>query len=98
LEKMSLEPPARLGYLPSMRPTAHPSVGRLANCLRTHERRFILDALRQHHGHNSETARWLGISRRALYDKMRDYGLDGEAAGMRTTAGIMGPRKVTLDR
>ena len=78
--------------------TAHPHVGRLATCLRAQERRFILAALREHDGHNSETARWLGISRRALYDKMRDYGLDGEAAGMRTTAGIMGPRKVTLDR
>ena len=39
----------------------------------------------------------LGVSRRALYDKMRDYGLDGEASAMRTEAGIMGPRKVELD-
>ena len=29
-----------------------------------------------HRGHNSQTAAWLGVSRRALYDKMRDYGLD----------------------
>ncbi len=71
--------------------------GRLAKHLRDHESRFILDALRKHHGHNSETAQWLGISRRALYDKMRDYGLDGEASAMRTEAGIMGPRKVDLD-
>jgi hypothetical protein len=50
-----------------------------------------------HRGHNSQTAAWLGVSRRALYDKMRDYGLDGEASAMRTEAGIMGPRKVDLD-
>ena len=50
-----------------------------------------------HRGHNSQTAVWLGVSRRALYDKMRDYGLDGEASAMRTEAGIMGPRKVELD-
>ncbi len=57
----------------------------------------ILDALKKHQGHNIQTARWLGVSRRALYDKMRDYGLDGEAAAMRAEAGIMGPRKVSLD-
>ena len=46
---------------------------------------------------NASAAVWLGVSRRALYDKMRDYGLDGEASAMRTEAGIMGPRKVDLD-
>ena len=50
-----------------------------------------------HRGHNSQTAAWLGVSRRALYDKMRDYGLDGEASAMRTEAGIMEPRKVDID-
>ncbi len=39
----------------------------------------------------------MGVSRRALYDKMRDYGLEGEASALRTEAGIMGPRKVELD-
>lgn len=73
------------------------SDGRLSKYQREQERKYVLAALREHHGHNSETARWLGISRRALYDKMRDYGLDGEAAGMRTRAGIMGPRKVDLE-
>ncbi len=73
------------------------SEGRLAEYLRRREREFILKVLRQHHGHNSRTARDLGVSRRALYDKMRDYGLDGEASAMRTEAGIMGPRKVELD-
>lgn len=73
------------------------SEGRLAKYLRRCERDFILKALKMHRGHNSQTAVWLGVSRRALYDKMRDYGLDGEASAMRTEAGIMGPRKVDLD-
>ena len=73
------------------------SQGRLAEHLRGVERRFILAALKKLHGHNSQTARWLGVSRRALYDKMRDYGLDGEASAMRAEAGIMGPRKVEID-
>jgi len=72
------------------------SEGRLARYLRRCERDFILKALKMHRGHNSRTAQWLGVSRRALYDKMRDYGLDGEASAMRTEAGIMGPRKVDL--
>ena len=73
------------------------SEGRLAKYLRRCERDFILKALKMHRGHNSQTAIYLGVSRRALYDKMRDYGLDGEASAMRTEAGIMGPRKVELD-
>lgn len=73
------------------------SEGRLAKYLRRCERDFILKALKMHRGHNSQTALWLGVSRRALYDKMRDYGLDGEASAMRTEAGIMGPRKVDLN-
>lgn len=72
------------------------SEGRLAKELRRRERELILKALQMHEGHNSQTAQWLGISRRALYDKMRDYGLDGEASALRTEAGIMGPRKVDL--
>jgi DNA-binding NtrC family response regulator len=73
------------------------SEGRLAKYLRRCEQEFILKALKMHRGHNSQTAVWLGVSRRALYDKMRDYGLDGEASAMRTEAGIMGPRKVELE-
>lgn len=69
------------------------SEGKLAKYLRQCEREFILKALKQHRGHNSKTAEWLGVSRRALYDKMGDYGLDGEASAMRTEAGIMGPRR-----
>jgi DNA-binding NtrC family response regulator len=72
------------------------SDGRLADYLQKCERKFILDALRKHSGHNSRTALFLGVSRRALYDKMRAYGLDGEASAMRAEAGIMGPRKVDM--
>ena len=72
------------------------SFGPLAEHLRRSERDFILKALKMHKGHNSGTAKWLGISRRALYDKMRDYGLEGDASALRTEAGIMGPRKVDL--
>lgn len=69
------------------------SDGYLAQYLRQCEKEFILKALRLHHGHNSKTAMWLGISRRALYGKMRDYGLEKDASTMREEAGIMGPRK-----
>jgi len=72
------------------RPRSH---GYLAEYLRQCEREFILKALRLHHGHNSRTALWLGISRRALYDKMRDYKLEDSASSMREAAGIMGPRR-----
>lgn len=70
--------------------------GRLYHYLRACEREILKDALQRHHGHNTDTARWLGISRRALYDKLRFHGLDGEASALRAEAGIMGPRKVDL--
>jgi DNA-binding NtrC family response regulator len=76
------------------RPQARES--RLARYLRECEKKFVLAALKKYRGHNSKTAQWLGVSRRALYDKARDYGLEGEAAAMRMEAGIMGPRKVEL--
>lgn len=65
---------------------------RLAKVQARCEREFLLAALKTHHGHNSRTALWLGISRRALYDKMREHGLEGEASGMHAEAGIVGPR------
>ncbi len=73
------------------------SEGRLAAYIRQCEAKFLHQALKQQHGHNSQTAVWLGVSRRALYGKMREHGLDGEASALRTEAGIMGPRKVDLD-
>lgn len=39
------------------------------------ERDWILDGLRRHRFRRSETARFLGISRKTLYNKMRHYGL-----------------------
>jgi DNA-binding NtrC family response regulator len=39
------------------------------------EREFILMSLAATHGNKKETARQLGISRRALYDKLRKHGL-----------------------
>lgn len=73
------------------------SLGPLARKLGAAERQILIDALRKNDGHCSITALRLGISRRALYDKMRAYGLDGEAASMRTEAGIMGPRRVEAE-
>lgn len=73
------------------------SLGPLARQLGAAERQILIDALRKNNGHCSITAVRLGISRRALYDKMRAYGLDGEAASMRTEAGIMGPRRVEAE-
>ena len=70
--------------------------GRLYTYLRACEREILRDALQRHDGHNTETARCLGVSRRALYEKLRLYGLEGEASALRTEAGIMGPRKVDL--
>lgn len=39
------------------------------------EREWILDALRRHRFRRGETARYLRISRKTLYNKMRHYGL-----------------------
>ncbi|TCU31333.1 phosphoenolpyruvate hydrolase family protein [Rhizobium azibense] len=39
------------------------------------ERGWILDALQRHRFRRGETARYLGISRKTLYNKMRAYGL-----------------------
>ncbi len=39
------------------------------------EREWILDALRRHRFRKGETARYLRISRKTLYNKMRQYGL-----------------------
>ncbi|WP_026187605.1 sigma-54-dependent Fis family transcriptional regulator [Ensifer sp. BR816] len=39
------------------------------------EREWILDALHRHRFRRGETARYLGVSRKTLYNKMRAYGL-----------------------
>lgn len=89
---------ARCCYFGSVTSERRPrSTGKLGQYLRTCEREFILKTLKSNKGHNSRTAKALGISRRALYDKMREYGLDGEASAWRAEAGIMGPRKVDFE-
>jgi DNA-binding NtrC family response regulator len=73
-------------------PRPSSTAGRLAQHLREQERRYLLAALQIHDGHTGRTALWLGLSRRAIYEKLLDHGLEGEAAAMRTEAGIAGPR------
>ena len=46
--------------------------------LRSVERKHVLEVLKQHHGNKVQTARSLGISRRALYRLIAKYGLEGE--------------------
>jgi predicted TIM-barrel enzyme/transcriptional regulator with AAA-type ATPase domain len=41
------------------------------------EREWILDALSRHRFRRGETAAWLGLSRKTLYNKMRAYGIGG---------------------
>ena len=52
-----------------------PHAGRLRDALERTERAAIEASLREHGGEVGATARSLGISRRALYDRMRRYGL-----------------------
>lgn len=72
---------AALGFPPipglaaaSAKPTQNGTVTPLAESMARHERRELERALS--HGHTlSETARYLGISRKTLYLKMREHGL-----------------------
>jgi two-component system C4-dicarboxylate transport response regulator DctD len=50
--------------------------GRLRDELERTEWTAIDAALREHHGEIGVTAQHLGISRRALYERMAKYGLD----------------------
>ena len=52
-----------------------PNAGRLREALEQTERAAIESALRENDGEVSAAARSLGISRRALYERMRQYGL-----------------------
>jgi two-component system C4-dicarboxylate transport response regulator DctD len=63
---------ARLLSLPS-------TAGRLRDEMERTERTVIEAALRENDGEINATAQALGISRRALYDRMRKYSLDKEA-------------------
>lgn len=68
------------------------SMGRLAKHLRTAERRFLLAELVKHQGHAGHVADAIGISRRGLFDKLEDYGLQERAIQLRTQHKIQGPR------
>ena len=46
----------------------------------TCERDWILDGLRRNSFHRGRTAEWLGISRKTLYNKVRRYALNLDAA------------------
>jgi len=56
------------------------------------EREVIADYLEKHHGHVGDTAKALGLSRRALEYKMQSHGLRSDALKAREEAGISGPR------
>ena len=62
---------ARLLSLPAM-------PGRLRDEMERTEKYVIEAALREHHGEVGVTCQALGISRRALYERMRKYGLSKE--------------------
>jgi two-component system, NtrC family, C4-dicarboxylate transport response regulator DctD len=53
-----------------------PGPGRLRDELERVEKTAIESALREHHGEINATFQALGISRRALYERMKKYGLD----------------------
>jgi DNA-binding NtrC family response regulator len=55
-----------------------PGAGRLREALETTEHHVIRDALERHGGEVTATALGLGISRRALYERMKKYGLSRE--------------------
>ena len=40
------------------------------------ERTYLYKALKRNQGHLGKTASWAGITRRTLYTKMKQYGLD----------------------
>ena len=81
--------------------TSHPAKHRapkedrtdvLAVELRKREKEVIAEYLEKNHGHVGETAKALGIMRRALEYKMEFYKLRDDAAKARVEAGIRGPR------
>ena len=51
--------------------------GDLKSALLACEERCLIDALHRHGGRRSETARALGISRKALWEKLQRFGLSG---------------------
>ena len=52
--------------------------GALKPYLEACEKGYLLNALKIHRGRVSDTARYLGVSRKTLWDKMKKYGIDRE--------------------
>ncbi len=53
----------------------------LREVLREHEIEHIRTALQHTGGHRTQTAELLGISRKVLWEKLRDFGIDPEESG-----------------
>jgi DNA-binding NtrC family response regulator len=49
--------------------------GNLKSALQACEERCLIAALRRHGGHRGDTARALGISRKALWEKLQRFGI-----------------------
>jgi DNA-binding NtrC family response regulator len=45
------------------------------------ERRYILAVMEKVGGHQTNASRWLGIDRRTLYRRLREYGYNGKRSG-----------------
>lgn len=65
--------------------------GRFAASMARAERELLLAAIRHCRGGAQAMADWLGLSRRAVYDKLTRHGLLDEAGAARAEAGSMGP-------
>jgi two-component system C4-dicarboxylate transport response regulator DctD len=65
--------------LPDAADQATPSSGTLVERVAEHERALIAASLAANAGRLKDTYEALGISRKALYEKMQRYGLDRES-------------------
>ncbi len=75
--------PADLGF-PEELPATEPAVDRASDepvSIRDAEKAAVAAALARNGGHRERTARELGITRRTLLTKMKEYGLTGDAGG-----------------
>jgi two-component system C4-dicarboxylate transport response regulator DctD len=57
-------------------PETDDSPAPLADQMATHERKILVDALIRHKGALKPVYKALGLSRKALYDKLQKYGID----------------------
>lgn len=68
------------------------SAGRLARHLQRAERLFLEAELVKHRGCIRETAQAIGVTPRAVHDKLGAYGLQVRASELRTEHRVQGPR------